>query len=103
MMGKASALPLLATAPIASSVSENSSLANLATASSNGPARAGSATAIRNKESASVQRRAGKLASTVNDPGRNEWRRRRDGRLLPSFRFGSGARTEALVGLDVVV
>ena len=41
MIGKASGLPEVATVPIASSVSENSSLANLATASSNGPASAG--------------------------------------------------------------
>ncbi len=71
MMGKASGLPLLATTPIASSVSEKSSLANLATASSNGPAKAGSANAIRNNERTKVQRRADKLAGTVNHPGRS--------------------------------
>ena len=44
MIAKASGLPDAATSPMASSVSEKSSVANLATASSNGPAKAGNAT-----------------------------------------------------------
>ncbi len=58
MIGKASGLPEPATTPIASSVSEKSSLANLATASSNGPASAGTAkAAIRRTERASPRNR----------------------------------------------
>ena len=50
-------------------VSENSSLANLPTASSNGPAKAGNAKAIRTIAERSVRRQARKLAGT-GDPGR---------------------------------
>src|SRR4029078_559330 len=69
MIGKASGLPEVATAPTASSVSENSSLANLATASSNGPARARSAkAAISRTERASVRRRSQTLANNLTTP-----------------------------------
>src|SRR5882757_7020929 len=73
MMGKASGLPDVAIVPMASSVSENSSLANLPTASSNGPANAGSAkAAIRKTERASVRRRSKTLASTLRP--RQKWK-----------------------------
>ena len=66
MMGKASGLPEVATAPIASSVSEKSSLANLATASSNGPASAGTAkAAVRRIASKTARKRSRKLADTI--------------------------------------
>ena len=69
MIGKASGLPDVATAPIASSVSENSSLANLATASSNGPASAGTAkAAIRKTERTSARRRSKTLAEHFMTP-----------------------------------
>src|SRR5882724_792560 len=72
MIGKASGLPDVATAPTASSVSENSSLANLATASSNDPANAGSAKAAINRiERANARRRSKRLASTGRP--RQEW------------------------------
>jgi hypothetical protein len=65
-MGKASGLPETATAPIASSVSEKSSLANLATASSNGPASAGTAkAAVRRIASRTERMRSRKLADTI--------------------------------------
>ena len=66
MMGKASGLPETATVPIASSVSEKSSLANLATASSNGPASAGTAkAAVRRIASKTARKRSRKLAGTI--------------------------------------
>src|SRR5438309_3878216 len=101
MMVKASGLPDVAIEPIASSVSEKSSLANLPTASSNAPANAGSANAIRTIESANVRRRERTLAGTLTSPA-EEGRRRQHRRLLRSYR-GSGALTAAFVGLDVVV
>ena len=85
MMGMASGLPETATAPIASSVSEKSSLANLATASSNGPAKR------RHRESRCQKNRDKKRAKTIEeigrhdyDPGRSMRRRRRHHRLLRS-------------------
>src|SRR5204862_6525460 len=112
MMAKASGFPEAATASIASAVSESSSLANLATASTNAPARAGAAKAtISSNERATARRR-----SNIKDTGlpRQEIWRRRHRRLLHcryyfagAFQikspFGSGALTAALVGLGVVV
>ena len=69
MMGKASGLPETATTPIASSVSEKSSLANLATASSNGPASAGTAkAAVRRMASRTARKRSRKLARHNTTP-----------------------------------
>ena len=66
MIEKASGLPEVATAPIASSVSEKSSLANLATASSNGPASAGRAkAAVKRIASRTARKRSRKLAVTI--------------------------------------
>src|SRR5438552_13743241 len=101
MMVKASGLPDVAIVPTASSVSEKSSLANLPTASSNAPANAGSANAIRTIESASARRRVRTLAGTLTTPA-EVGRRRQHRRLLRSYRE-SGALAAALVGLDVVV
>src|SRR3981189_2544263 len=65
MMVKESGLPELATAPTASSVSENSSLANLPAASSNGQTSAGTTKAtIKNHERANARRRSKTLADT---------------------------------------
>src|SRR5580692_11177878 len=126
MMGKASGLPDVATTPMASSVSENSSLANLATASSNGPANAGKArVAIKKTERTSARTRSKTLATTGR-PRQNQWEggdiaalqvswinflslaRSRGKRLafaaiLTIMLPFSGALTAALVGLGVVV
>ena len=92
MMGKASGLPEVAIAPIASSVSENSSLANLATASSNGPANAGTAkAAIRKTERASPRIRSRTLANNLNTPAGVNGRRRHHrlpGLILLEVSFG---------------
>ena len=65
-MGKASGLPEAATMPIAASVSEKSSLANWATASSNGPASAGTAkAAVKRIASKAARKRSRKLAGTI--------------------------------------
>src|SRR6185312_6898402 len=104
MMGKASGLPEPAISPTASSVSEKSSVANLPTASSNGPARAGSANTIRTAASASARRRSRTFLNTGLPR-----RKVRKAATIAAFlvcrwvKLGSGARTEALVGLDVVV
>src|SRR5579863_3483910 len=116
MMGKASGLPEVAIAPTASSVSENSSLANLPTASSKGPASAGTANAA-NKITlkTSVRRRSTNLAGTVRP--RHIERRRRQHAALSGLAdqtdrnpiqdritvWRSRSLTAALVGLGVVV
>src|SRR5258708_14248784 len=90
--------------PTASSVSEYSSFANFATASSNVPARAGRAkAAIGKTERASVRRRSTTLVSTGQP--RQRWGEGGDNRRLLRFcvRRGSGTLTAALVGLGVVV
>src|SRR5260221_2491413 len=118
MMAKASGLPEVATTPTASSVSEKSSLANLATASSNGPAKAGTAkAATSSSERQSARKRSRKLAGTVR-PRRELGRRRQHTAFsffLVSWKsscrqlrrsgglIGSGTLTAALVGLGVVV
>src|SRR5262245_49364093 len=113
MMGKASGFPDAATASMASAVSEKSSLANLATASSNAPAKAGAAKAtISSNEKAAARRRSRTCADT-GLPRQEMWRRRRCRRPLRcrdyfagAFQLrlsGSGALTAALVGLGVVV
>src|SRR4030088_2385768 len=103
MMAYASELPPVASTPMASSVSENSSFANLATASSNGPANTGSAVAkISNIANGSARRFLKKLVST----GRPRPKKEGGGyRRLPWFVWTqeSGALTAALVGLGVVV
>src|SRR4030088_2617127 len=103
MMAYASELPPVASTPMASSVSENSSFANLATASSNGPANTGSAVAkISNIANGSARRFLKKLVST----GRSRPKKEGGGyRRLPWFVWSqeSGALTAALVGLGVVV
>src|SRR5690242_16499343 len=82
MMGKASGLPDAAIASTASMVSEKSSLANLATASSNGPAKAGAArAAIRSNERTAARRRSNMVADT-GLPRQEIWRRRQQRRLL---------------------
>src|SRR3981189_2201674 len=103
MMAYASGLPPVASTPMASSVSENSSFANLATASSNGPADTGSAVAkISNIANGSARRFLKILVST----GRPRPKKEGGGyRRLPWFVWTqeSGALTAALVGLGVVV
>src|SRR5690349_23032975 len=90
--------------PIASSVSSNSSVANFPTASSNAPARAGTAKSISRTASASARRRTWALANTGLP--RRKVRKAATLAAFPacvSFRFGSGPRSQALVGLGVVV
>src|SRR5215471_6705918 len=104
MMGKASGLPDEATPAIASSVSEKSSVANLPTESSNGPARAGTAKTIRRTASAIARRRSETLAST--GPPRQKVKKAATAAaffIRCYFSVRSGARAEALVGLGVVV
>src|SRR6202011_3361668 len=106
MMAKAAGLPLVAITPMASSVSENSSLANLATASSNGPASTGSTVAkISNTANGRARKLLKKLVSTGR-PRQKQWGRRRISPPSPAcsdLKGGSGALTAALVGLGVVV
>src|ERR1700676_2923531 len=106
MMAKAAGLPLVAITPMASSVSENSSLAHLATASSNGPASTGSTVAkISNTANGRARKPLKKLVSTGR-PRQKQWGRRRISPPSPAcsdFKGGSGALTAALVGLGVVV
>src|ERR1700730_3271987 len=106
MMAKAAGLPLVAITPMASSVSENSSLANLATASSNGPASTGSTVAkISNTANGRARKLLKKLVSTGR-PRQKQWGRRGSSRPSPAcsdLKGGSGALTAALVGLGVVV
>src|SRR5579883_1632172 len=94
-------------ASTASSESEKSSVVNLATASSKGPARAGPATAISTR--ASRRRRSGAISLASTGKPRQEVKGRRRHRRLPCcypievIRRRSCTRAEALVGLDVVV
>src|SRR5882757_10587200 len=105
MTGKASGLPDVASAPIASSVSEYASLANLATASSKGPARAECAKPASNNTASAIARRRSTAWFSTGRP-RRKWKK---AATLAAFfcRFlitrGSGALTAALVGLGVVV
>src|SRR3984885_4269500 len=90
---------------MASSVSEYSSLANLATASSKGPARAGYAKAASNRTASATARRRSTAWLSTGRP-RQKWKK---AAALAAFfcRFlvtrGSGTLTAALVGLGVVV
>src|SRR3979411_1143778 len=77
MMGCASGLPDVATAPTASSVSEYESFANCATASSNGPASAGTAEAAISRSANENARKPSQiLVSTDATPAEGERRRR---------------------------
>src|SRR3954465_5093840 len=77
MMGYASGLPDVATAPMASSVSEYESLANCATASSNEPATAGGAEAAISRSTNENARKPSQiLVSTDATPAEVERGRR---------------------------
>src|SRR3954453_18691621 len=77
MLGYPSGLPAVATAPRASSVSEYESLANCATASSNGPASAGKAKAAISRSANENARKPSQiLVSTDATPAEVERRRR---------------------------
>ena len=72
IMGDANALPDAAISPTAASVSENSSFANLATESSNGPASAGTARQLSSRiQRQSVRKRSIQMANTSGP--RQEW------------------------------
>src|ERR1700675_4117458 len=88
---------------MASSVSENSSFANLPTASSNGPAMTGRAVAkISNIANGSARKFLRKLVSTGRPRQGAKGRRRISPPSLVCWNY-SGALTAALVGLGVVV
>src|SRR5882757_5849525 len=105
MTGKASALPDVASAPMASSVSEYASLANLATASSKGPARAECAKPASNKTASAIARRRSTAWLSTGRP-RRKWKKAATLAALFCRFFitrGSGTLTAALVGLGIVV
>src|SRR3984893_11698449 len=90
---------------MASSVSENSSFANLLTASSNDPAMTGSAVAIISKNANGNARTALKTLVNTGRP-RQEQKEGGGYRRLPglfTLRSKSGALTAALVGLGIPV
>src|SRR3954453_7054296 len=104
MIANACGCPDVATAPMASSVSEKSSVANFPIASSNGPAKAGTTTTAANRNARTNARaRSRKWISTGRPRQRKE--KAATCRLLRVVRRGrgSGPLTAALVGLGVVV
>src|SRR5882757_4869035 len=114
MMAGPSGLPDEATSPIAASVSEKSSLANLATESSNGPADAGRTRQVSNRSERNSVRKRSRQWPNTSIPRQECERRRRVPPPSPVLEsvcvvdqvrspLGSRALAAALVGLGVVV